>query len=107
MRDKNRIVIAEDHTILREGLRALLSSHPDLEVVGEAADGRDAIRCVEEEAPDLVLLDLSMPRMDAPYNHIHWLFLLENISLFQCEHYPIMFLLIQQHFLSLAFYEMG
>ena len=64
MRDKNRIVIAEDHTILREGLRALLSSHPDLEVVGEAADGRDAIRCVEEAGPDLVLLDLSMPRMD-------------------------------------------
>ena len=63
MRDKNRIVIAEDHTILREGLRALLSSHPDLEVVGEAADGRDAVRCVEEESPDLVLLDLSMPRM--------------------------------------------
>jgi len=64
VRDKNRIVIAEDHTILREGLRALLSSHPDLEVVGEAADGRDAIRCVEEAGPDLVLLDLSMPRMD-------------------------------------------
>ena len=64
MGDKNRIVIAEDHTILREGLRALLSSHPDLEVVGEAADGRDAIRRVVEEAPDLVLLDLSMPRMD-------------------------------------------
>lgn len=64
MRDKNRIVIAEDHTILREGLRALLSSHPDLEVVGEAADGRDAIRSVEEVGPDLVLLDLSMPRMD-------------------------------------------
>jgi DNA-binding NarL/FixJ family response regulator len=64
VRGKNRIVIAEDHTILREGLRALLSSHPDLEVVGEAADGREAIRCVDEAAPDLVLLDLSMPRMD-------------------------------------------
>ena len=64
MREKGRIVIAEDHTILREGLRVLLSSHPDLEVVGEAADGRDAIQCVEEAAPDLVLLDLSMPRMD-------------------------------------------
>ena len=64
MRQKGRIVIAEDHTILRQGLRALLSSHPDLEVVGEAEDGRDAIRCVEELAPDLVLLDLSMPRMD-------------------------------------------
>ena len=61
---KSRIVLAEDHTILREGLRMLLSSHPDLEVVGEAADGRDAIQCVEDAAPDLVLLDLSMPRMD-------------------------------------------
>lgn len=61
---KHRIVLAEDHTILREGLRMLLSSHTDLEVVGEAADGRDAIRCVEDTAPDLVLLDLSMPRMD-------------------------------------------
>jgi DNA-binding NarL/FixJ family response regulator len=61
---KSRIVIAEDHTILREGLRVLLSSHPDLEVVGEAVDGREAVRRVEEEAPDLVLLDLSMPRMD-------------------------------------------
>lgn len=64
MGEKRRIVIAEDHTILREGLRALLSSHPDLEVVGEAADGRDAIRCTVDTVPDLVLLDLSMPRMD-------------------------------------------
>jgi two-component system, NarL family, response regulator NreC len=62
--EKQRIVIAEDHTILREGLRALLSANPDLEVVGEAADGRDAIRCAEDTVPDLVLLDLSMPRMD-------------------------------------------
>ena len=64
MTGKSRIVLAEDHTILREGLRALLSSHPDLEVVGEAQDGRQAIRCVEETSPDLVLVDLSMPSMD-------------------------------------------
>lgn len=64
MGTKSRIVIAEDHTILREGLKALLSSHADLEVVGEAVDGREAIRRVEELTPDLVLLDLSMPRMD-------------------------------------------
>ena len=61
---KKRIVIAEDYTILREGLRALISAHPDFEVVGEAADGQDAIRCVERFAPDLVLMDLSMPRMN-------------------------------------------
>ena len=58
------IVIAEDHTILREGLRALLNAHEDFEVVGEAADGRDAIRCVERLRPELVLMDLSMPRMN-------------------------------------------
>jgi len=57
------IVIAEDHTILREGVKALLSSHPDLKVVGEAADGLEAIRCVQNHSPDMILLDLSMPRM--------------------------------------------
>ena len=60
---KKRVIIAEDHTILREGLRALLSSSPDFEIVGEAEDGRAAIKCVETTRPDLILMDLSMPRM--------------------------------------------
>jgi two-component system response regulator NreC len=64
MSPKYRIVIAEDHTILREGLRSLLSSSSDFEVVGEAEDGREAIRCVEKLKPDLILTDLSMPRMN-------------------------------------------
>ena len=64
MKKKYQIVIAEDHTILREGLCALLRADPDLEVIGEAEDGRKAIRCVEKLSPDLVLMDLSMPRMD-------------------------------------------
>ena len=64
MKKQYRIVIAEDHTILRDGLKALLSSAPDFEIVGEAEDGRDAIRCVERLIPDLVLMDLSMPRMN-------------------------------------------
>lgn len=64
MREKQRIVIAEDHTILREGLRALLSSNPNFDIVGEAGDGRDAILCVEKLKPDLILMDLSMPRMN-------------------------------------------
>jgi len=59
-----RIVIVEDHTILREGLRSLLSSNPGFDVAGEAEDGRDAIRSVQKFKPDLVLMDLSMPRMD-------------------------------------------
>ena len=64
MEKKSRIVIAEDHTILREGLRSLLSSDPNFEIIGEAEDGREAIRCVEKFKPDLILMDLSMPRMN-------------------------------------------
>jgi two-component system response regulator NreC len=64
MSQRVRIVIAEDHTILREGLRSLLSSNPIFEIVGEAEDGREAIRCVEKFKPDLILTDLSMPRMN-------------------------------------------
>lgn len=64
MTEKYRIVIAEDYTILREGLRALLSSRPEFEIVGEAEDGRVAVQCVERLKPALVLMDLSMPRMN-------------------------------------------
>ncbi|MGD8291920.1 MAG: response regulator transcription factor [Desulfobacterales bacterium] len=63
MENRLRIVLADDHTILREGLRALLSTNTDFEVVGEAEDGREAVRCVEKLEPDLLLMDLSMPRM--------------------------------------------
>lgn len=63
MGKKSRIVIAEDQKIVREGLRALLTSDEDLEVVGEAEDGLDAIRSAEIYNPDLILLDLSMPKM--------------------------------------------
>ena len=63
MQNKIKIVLAEDHTILREGLRALLSSDPKFEIIGEAEDGREAVRCVEKLGPDLILMDLSMPRM--------------------------------------------
>ena len=63
MAHQKRIVIAEDHTILREGLKALLSQDPDLIIVGEARDGLEAIRVVSELKPDLALMDLSMPKM--------------------------------------------
>jgi DNA-binding NarL/FixJ family response regulator len=59
-----RILLAEDHTILRDGLRSLLSGDPGFEVVGEAGDGREAILAVESCQPHLVLMDLSMPRMN-------------------------------------------
>jgi len=61
---KYRVVLVEDHTILREGLRALLASEPEFEVVGEFGDGRDAVARVAALEPDLVLTDLSMPRMN-------------------------------------------
>jgi DNA-binding NarL/FixJ family response regulator len=64
MKSKQRIVIAEDHTILREGLRALFASSQEFEVVGEAEDGREAIRSAEKLQPDLIITDLSMPRMN-------------------------------------------
>jgi two-component system response regulator NreC len=64
MKEKKRIVIVEDHTIVRQGLQSLLDSCDDIEVVGTAEDGLNAIRCINEHEPDLVLLDLNMPRMD-------------------------------------------
>ena len=63
MENKLRIVLADDHTILREGLRSLLSADPNFDIIGEADDGRKAVRCVEKLGPDLLLMDLSMPRM--------------------------------------------
>lgn len=64
MNQKYRVVIVEDQTIIREGLRSLLSSAKEFDVVAEAEDGREAIRCIEKCKPDLVLTDLSMPRMN-------------------------------------------
>jgi len=64
MAHKKKIVLAEDHTILRAGLRALLSNKNDIEVVGEAGDGREAVRIVDKLKPDLLIIDLSMPKLN-------------------------------------------
>lgn len=64
MKEKKRVLIVEDHTLLRAGLKALLSQDPDIEIVGEAENGRDAVRLVAMLTPDLVLTDLSMPGMN-------------------------------------------
>jgi len=63
MQPKHRIVIADDHTILRQGLRALLESDQEFQVIGEAEDGREAVQCAEDLSPDVIVMDLSMPRM--------------------------------------------
>jgi DNA-binding NarL/FixJ family response regulator len=59
-----RVVIADDHAIVRAGVRALFSCEPDVTVVAEAADGREALAAVERHAPDVLLVDLSMPNMN-------------------------------------------
>jgi DNA-binding NarL/FixJ family response regulator len=64
MHAKKRIVIAQNHTILREGLKMLLSSNPEVSVVGEAQDGLDAVRSVKSQTPDLILIDISMPKLE-------------------------------------------
>jgi DNA-binding NarL/FixJ family response regulator len=60
---RHTILIADDHTLFREGLRSLLSTHEDLHVLGEAENGQEALRAVAERKPDLLLIDLSMPKM--------------------------------------------
>ncbi|NJP90152.1 response regulator transcription factor [Nonomuraea sp. FMUSA5-5] len=59
-----RLLIADDHPIVRDGLRAALGGEPDLEIVGEAADGEEAVRLAEQLVPDVVLMDLRMPGLD-------------------------------------------
>jgi len=58
---KIRVLIADDHAIVREGIRMILAAHDDIEVVGEAADGRETISRVEQLTPDVVLMDIAMP----------------------------------------------
>lgn len=61
---KIRILVADDHTIVRMGIVALLNTEPDIEVIAEADDGLAAVRAVEKNTPDIVIMDLLMPIMD-------------------------------------------
>jgi DNA-binding NarL/FixJ family response regulator len=60
----SRVIIADDHPLFRSAIRRTLDVHPDLEVVGEAADGREALELCRRLRPDLVLMDVQMPQMD-------------------------------------------
>lgn len=59
-----RILLADDHTIVRDGLRVLLERQPDFEVVGEASNGREAVEVSQRQSPDVVLMDVAMPIMN-------------------------------------------
>ena len=59
-----RVLLADDHVIVREGLRALLDAQPEIEVVGEAGNGREAVRQVKKLKPDVVILDVAMPELN-------------------------------------------
>lgn len=60
---KTRILLADDHLVVRKGLRFVLDREPDMEVVGEAADGKQAVEFVDQLEPDLVVMDIAMPRL--------------------------------------------
>src|SRR4028118_180545 len=62
--DKIAVVLVDDHAIVRQGLRTYLELQPDIEVVGEASDGREAVGVVRDTLPDIVLMDLVMPNSD-------------------------------------------
>jgi DNA-binding NarL/FixJ family response regulator len=59
-----RVLIADDHELMRGGLRAMLGAHDDIEIVGEASDGGEAVDRAVELRPDVVIMDIRMPRVD-------------------------------------------
>jgi two-component system response regulator NreC len=62
--DRVKILLADDHTIVRQGLKLILAAHADLEVVGEAANGREAVELAAQLRPDIVLMDVQMPELN-------------------------------------------
>lgn len=63
MKGKIRILLADDHEVVRDGLRALLEKQPEFEVIGMSGDGRETVRMTQQLAPDLVILDINMPNL--------------------------------------------
>jgi DNA-binding NarL/FixJ family response regulator len=81
------VLIADDHGIVREGLRRLLESEPDIQVCAEASDGREALEMVEEHEPSLVILDITMPRLGG----------LEALERLRAKHPAVKVILLSMH----------
>ena len=73
-----RVVLADDHTILRQGLAMLLSVYPEIQVVGEACTGQEAIKAVEHLTPDVVVMDIAMPVIDGLQAYVPLLLFVTN-----------------------------
>jgi DNA-binding NarL/FixJ family response regulator len=82
-----RVVLAEDHTLVRIGMRLLLESMPDVTVVGEASDGLEALRLIEQHRPDLVLMDLAMPGLSG----------LEAVRISRAQFHEVPILVVSMH----------
>ena len=68
--EKIKVLLADDHTVVRQGLRALLEAESDIAIVGEADNGRQALRLALKLIPDVVVIDVAMPQMNAERNVI-------------------------------------
>ena len=66
---KVRIVLADDHAVVRQGFKMILNQEPDMEVVGEAGTGQEVVRLVEQVKADIAVLDIAMPGMNASKRH--------------------------------------
>ena len=62
--DRIKLLLVDDHAVFRDGIRALLGTYDDIDIVGEASDGKEAVAKVQEFAPDIVVMDIAMPGMD-------------------------------------------
>ena len=82
-----KIVIADDHAAIRRSLRLLIAEEPDMELIGEAADGLEAIRAVHALHPDLLLMDIKMPKMTG----------LEVLQYLRNEKTPVAILILSNH----------
>ncbi|HSR57011.1 MAG TPA: response regulator transcription factor, partial [Candidatus Binataceae bacterium] len=83
----HKVLIVDDHAVVREGLRRLLNDYREIQVVGEAADGHEALRVISQLAPDVAVLDLSMPGLDG----------IELTKLLAKQHPPIKILILTMH----------